>query len=194
MKTFNTLFKEISENSIDVKMDASYKHFQRFRQNVKIENINMKLVEDFYNYMLGLYENDTLALSTIYKYFESFRSALRILADNNYPIDLETISKKFNRNPNSRFIRVMISEATYEMLNKMKKEKKVSKKEIIELAVFSFAKNKHLDKEYLSIEEAAELLGVSRSSMMRLLDKGEIEYTKLGGRVIIAKKNIDKLF
>jgi excisionase family DNA binding protein len=49
-------------------------------------------------------------------------------------------------------------------------------------------------KEFLSIQEACQLLGASRWTLYRLIDKKEIHATKLGRRSIIKRTEIDKLF
>lgn len=49
-------------------------------------------------------------------------------------------------------------------------------------------------KEFLSIKEACLLLGVSRMSLHRYIKKKMIVTHKLGGKVIITKQAITKLF
>jgi excisionase family DNA binding protein len=49
-------------------------------------------------------------------------------------------------------------------------------------------------KEFLSIKEACLLLGVSRMSLHRYIKKKMIITHKLGGKVIIKKQAITKLF
>jgi len=49
-------------------------------------------------------------------------------------------------------------------------------------------------KEYLSIKEASMLLGASRWTIYRLIDKGELPAAKVGRRTIIQKSAIDNLF
>ncbi len=49
-------------------------------------------------------------------------------------------------------------------------------------------------KDFLSIEEACQLLGASRWTIYRLIDKGEIKAGKLGSRTIISRKAIDNIF
>ncbi len=48
-------------------------------------------------------------------------------------------------------------------------------------------------KQYLSINETCELLGLSRSTIYRLVKTNKINITKIGGRVIIAKSEIEEL-
>lgn len=47
-------------------------------------------------------------------------------------------------------------------------------------------------KEYLSIKETCLLLGVSRMSLHRYFKQKLIKPSKLGGKVIIQRKSIDK--
>ena len=49
------------------------------------------------------------------------------------------------------------------------------------------------DKEFLSIDEAAELMGLSRSSVLRSIYTKQLKAGKLGGRIIITRKAIDNL-
>ncbi|HNQ69606.1 MAG TPA: excisionase family DNA-binding protein [Bacteroidales bacterium] len=79
------------------------------------------------------------------------------------------------------------------------------KKREQKLAAFEESKNKYepevLTKtlavqklDFLSIDEAATLLGASRRTIQRLIAKGMIQVTKLGTRTIIKRTTIDKLF
>jgi len=49
-------------------------------------------------------------------------------------------------------------------------------------------------KDFLSIKEAHTILGVSESTFYRLMKSGTIPATKIGGRTIIQRSEIDKLF
>ncbi|MBC6368035.1 helix-turn-helix domain-containing protein [Algoriphagus sp. AK58] len=49
------------------------------------------------------------------------------------------------------------------------------------------------DKEYLSITEAAALIGVSKRTIERLISAEKLQVVRLNRRVIISKKNIDIL-
>ncbi len=48
--------------------------------------------------------------------------------------------------------------------------------------------------ENLSISEASILLGVSRWTIQRLIKQAKVSGSKIGGRTIIKKIEIDKLF
>ena len=48
------------------------------------------------------------------------------------------------------------------------------------------------NKEYLSIEEACQLIGISRMTLHRLLKAGKIRHKKIGRRIIITKGAIDQ--
>ena len=54
--------------------------------------------------------------------------------------------------------------------------------------------NKKVQNEYLSIEEACGLIGVSRWTIYRLIEKGIFKSAKIGARVIIPRSEIDRLF
>jgi len=49
-------------------------------------------------------------------------------------------------------------------------------------------------REFLSIKQAALLIGISERTINRLIKSGELKITKLGRRTIIHKTAIDKLF
>ncbi len=49
-------------------------------------------------------------------------------------------------------------------------------------------------KQFLSIEETALLLGASRRTIQRLIAKSSLKAGKLGSRSIIKRNEIDKLF
>ena len=49
-------------------------------------------------------------------------------------------------------------------------------------------------KDYLSIQDAAELIGVSRWTINRMIKRGELQIHKFGRKKIIQRTQIDKLF
>jgi excisionase family DNA binding protein len=49
-------------------------------------------------------------------------------------------------------------------------------------------------KEFLSITDACTLVGISRRTAYRLIDKGELHASKVGGRTIVKRSSIDKFF
>lgn len=51
----------------------------------------------------------------------------------------------------------------------------------------------NIDKVFLSRQEVADVLGVSLSSIVRGIQKGDIPFTKIGGRVLIPVSFIDEL-
>ena len=50
------------------------------------------------------------------------------------------------------------------------------------------------DKEFLSVQETAVLLGASRWTIQRMILRKEIKVAKLGRRTIIPRSEIDNLF
>ena len=50
------------------------------------------------------------------------------------------------------------------------------------------------DKEFLSITEAANLLGASRWTIQRMIKRNQLSIAKLGRRTIIKRTEIDNLF
>lgn len=51
-----------------------------------------------------------------------------------------------------------------------------------------------LEKEFISVNELMELFDISRATAQRLLKTGEIQSTKLGGKVIIPTKPLREKF
>ena len=49
-------------------------------------------------------------------------------------------------------------------------------------------------KKYLSVKEACMVLGTSRWTIYRLIERGELPVAKVGRRSIIRQEDIDKLF
>lgn len=47
-------------------------------------------------------------------------------------------------------------------------------------------------KDKMNISQAAEYLGISKSTVNRKKDEGEIPFSKIGGRVVYSKKELDK--
>jgi len=48
-------------------------------------------------------------------------------------------------------------------------------------------------REYLSVKQAVDYLGVSRMTIHRKMKSGKLPYSRFGGRVLILKKDLDKL-
>ncbi len=51
-----------------------------------------------------------------------------------------------------------------------------------------------LTKQFLSVQEAAKLLGASRWTIQRMIQRDQLKSAKLGRRTIIARSEIDNLF
>ena len=50
------------------------------------------------------------------------------------------------------------------------------------------------DKEFLGVQEAATLLGPSRWTIQRMIQRAELKVAKIGKRTIIARTDINNLF
>jgi excisionase family DNA binding protein len=74
----------------------------------------------------------------------------------------------------------------------MSKKIDVSNKETIAQINFSLERVKL--KEYLSIADTTILLGVSRSTLYRVLQSNDIAITKVGGRTIVRRTDINLFF
>ena len=75
---------------------------------------------------------------------------------------------------------------------KRKRDEKISKAKVEEIER-TFDPNLGA-KLFLNMDETAELLGVSRKTIYRMIKRGELNAKKLGRRVVIARKDIDKMF
>lgn len=49
-------------------------------------------------------------------------------------------------------------------------------------------------KSYLSISDGSRLLGISRRTIYRMIDRGELNAGKAGSRTLLRREDIDKLF
>lgn len=49
-------------------------------------------------------------------------------------------------------------------------------------------------KEFLSVDETASLIGASRRTIYRIIKNGQLKVAKIGSRTIIKRSEIDKLF
>jgi len=49
-------------------------------------------------------------------------------------------------------------------------------------------------KEFLSVDETARLIGASRRTIYRIIENGKLKVAKIGSRTIIKRSEIDKLF
>lgn len=54
--------------------------------------------------------------------------------------------------------------------------------------------NSLTSKNFLSVQDAAELIGVSRWTINRMIKRGELQIHKFGRKKIIQRSQIDKLF
>ena len=74
---------------------------------------------------------------------------------------------------------------------------KMELQEIIQSAVSTalqeFEKEKKI-KEKMNIKEASKYLGISEPTINRKKDQGIIPFSKLGGRVVFSKKDLDEYF
>lgn len=85
---------------------------------------------------------------------------------------------------NQRHYKQLKREEKIQHAEKLEREKKEDTTTLKNIAV----------KKYLSIKEAAQLLGVSERTFYRLMKDGKIKSHKLGGRTIIRQIDIENLF
>lgn len=77
--------------------------------------------------------------------------------------------------------------------------KRRKKEEKIQLAIQKENERKPFnpivkEKEFLSIDETCQLIGASRWTIYRMIEKKKIKVAKLGSRTIIQRQAIDNLF
>jgi excisionase family DNA binding protein len=75
-----------------------------------------------------------------------------------------------------------------------KKGEKIEKSNQETLKVFSLPLESLKVKEFLSVAEASKLLGVSKRTLYRLMEKGELKFAKIGKRTIIKRTELDNFF
>lgn len=51
-----------------------------------------------------------------------------------------------------------------------------------------------LNEDYISVKEAAELMGISRVAVFNKIKKGEIEAQKIGRAYIVNKKSLGSIY
>ena len=75
-----------------------------------------------------------------------------------------------------------------------KKEEKIEKSNLETHKVISEPLELLKEKEFLSVSDASKLLGVSTRTLYRLMEKGNLNFAKIGKRTIIKRSEIDKIF
>lgn len=53
--------------------------------------------------------------------------------------------------------------------------------------------NDHQERLTITVSEAADLLGVSRVSAYEAIQRGEIPYIRIGRRILVPKKALERL-
>ena len=93
-----------------------------------------------------------------------------------------TVTRYCSHTCNSRAYKHKIKELKVTVSNK--ETKRIVSKPLEELIV----------KPFLSISETCSLLGISRRTIYRMVQKGDLKAGKVGKRTIIQRSEIDKLF
>ena len=75
-----------------------------------------------------------------------------------------------------------------------KKNEKIGKSEVETQAIIAKPILAIQEKDFLSLEEAAKLLGVSRTTLYRMRRDGALSFATIGKKKVIARKSIDQLF
>lgn len=75
-----------------------------------------------------------------------------------------------------------------------KKGEKIEKSNQETLQVLSLPLESLKAKEFLSVAEASKLLGVSKRTLYRLMEKDELKFAKIGKRTIIKRTELDNFF
>jgi excisionase family DNA binding protein len=71
------------------------------------------------------------------------------------------------------------------------KNKKIDKSNINTIQLKTKSIEEINAKEFLSVDETVKLLGISRSTIYRMFKSGMLPQTKIGGRTIVRRKDID---
>lgn len=77
---------------------------------------------------------------------------------------------------------------------KRKREEKINSSSKAPSDLLSFQRENTKNKEYLSVKEVCSLLGMSRMTVYRNIRSGILPASKLNGRVIISKKQLEDIF
>lgn len=72
------------------------------------------------------------------------------------------------------------------------KNKKIDKSNVDTLQLKTKSIEEINAKEFLSIDETVKLLGISRSTIYRMFKSGILPQTKIGGRTIVRRKDIEE--
>tara|TARA_A100000171_G_scaffold566_2_gene790 strand:- start:3448 stop:3807 length:360 start_codon:yes stop_codon:yes gene_type:complete len=76
---------------------------------------------------------------------------------------------------------------------KRKKEEKITQSNTETAVIKTLPILEIQEKEFLSLDEAAKLLGVSRTTLYRMRKDGSLQFGKIGKKKVITRKSIDKL-
>lgn len=55
-------------------------------------------------------------------------------------------------------------------------------------------KDNNVSKEFISVAEAAQILGYSRQHVLRLIESGQIKATKVGRNFVVEKNSLPHIF
>ncbi len=75
-----------------------------------------------------------------------------------------------------------------------KKRKRQEKLQTVDTSPSPVSSNGIQTKDFLSIQEACKLLGTSRWTIYRMIDRKQLNAAKLGRRTIIKRTDIENLF
>jgi excisionase family DNA binding protein len=76
---------------------------------------------------------------------------------------------------------------------KRKKEEKIAQSNTETAVIKTLPILEIQEKEFLSLEEAATLLGVSRTTLYRMRRDGSLKFGAVGKKKVISRKSIDQL-
>ena len=94
---------------------------------------------------------------------------------------------------NSRHYKIL---KRLEKIKKVTEKQKISKKTSVKIPIETETEfmNNLTSKEFLSINDTANLIGVSKRTIYRLIKNKKLKVTKIGSRTIIKRCEIEKLF
>ncbi|WP_243652175.1 helix-turn-helix domain-containing protein [Mariniflexile fucanivorans] len=100
-----------------------------------------------------------------------------------------TLTKYCCHKCNSRHYKQKIKEAKIQT-SLIEQQQAMQSQQTLQLA----NTNSLISKNFLSIQDTAELIGVSRWTINRMIKRGELQIHKFGRKKIIQRAQIDKLF
>jgi excisionase family DNA binding protein len=72
----------------------------------------------------------------------------------------------------------------------LEREKKISAVQVVPSSQTEILKRTQIDKEFLSMQETADMLGLHVRTIMNMVKQGRIKHTKFGRKILIKKTDL----